>query len=272
MAFFQHKKNDPLAVKLKFVDDLSIAECVYLNSALVGNGTKLSLPPAHSILQTRLDEVSTAAEAHDMRLNLDKTKLISFNFTRNYKFEPELVLGGTVLDVVQETMLLGLVVTSNCRWGANTKHIVTKGNGRLWFLRRLKLLGASKETLMDIYRLFCRSVLEFGAPVWSGGLTKGNKEDIERVQRNALKIVFGFNSDYEECLEELEELTLTDRRDKLCLRFAETCTKNEKCSMWFKTGIKTKTRILYTEPEAKTRRYRNSAIPHLTRLLNSRSR
>ena len=109
--------------RLKFVDDLSIAECVYLNSALVGNGTKLSLPPAHSILQTRLDEVSTAAEAHDMRLNLEKTKLISFNFTRNYKFEPELVLDGTVLDVVRETMLLGFVVTSNCRWEANTKHI-----------------------------------------------------------------------------------------------------------------------------------------------------
>ena len=74
-------------------------------------------------------------------------------------------------------------------------------------------------------------------------------------------IVFGVNSDYKECLLELEEDTLKDRREKLCLRFAENCTKDAKFSKWFKTGIKTRTRILYSEPEAKTRRYRNSAIP-----------
>ena len=58
------------------------------------------------------------------------------------------------------------------------------GNSRLWFLRRLKLLGASQETLLEIYKLFCHSVLEFGAPVWSGALSKKNVQDIERVQRN----------------------------------------------------------------------------------------
>jgi hypothetical protein len=35
------------------------------------------------------------------------------------------------------------------------------------FLRRLKLLGGSEDTLLDIYKLFCRSVLEYGAPVWT---------------------------------------------------------------------------------------------------------
>ena len=153
----------------------------------------------------------------------------------------------------------------------NLQLFINKPPNKYIYSNPFKLPGASKETLIDIYRLFCRSVLEFGAPVWSGGLTKGNREDIERVQRNALKIVFGVNSDYKECLLELEEDTLKDRREKLCLRFAENCTKDAKFSKWFKTGIKTRTRILYSEPEAKTRRYRNSAIPYLTRLLNSRS-
>ena len=100
-------------------------------------------------------------------------------------------------------------MTSNCRWEANTKQVVAKGNARLWFLRRLKLLGASQDTLIDIYKLFCRSVLEFGAPVWSGGLSKGNTEDIERVQRSALKIILGSTfTDYEESLEEINVDTL----------------------------------------------------------------
>ena len=256
--------------RLKFVDDLSLAECITLKSQLISEHDSLVLPPTRSLLQNRLNEVSKSAEVHDMKLNLDKTKIIPFNFTRNFQFEPELSLDGTNLDVVHETKLLGLIVTSNCRWESNTKQIVTKGNARLWFLRRLKLLGASQDTLIDIYKLFCRSVLEFGAPVWSGSLTKGNTDDIERVQRSAMKIILGSSfTNYEECLEEISQDTLKSRRDKLCLNFAESCIKDSKFSSWFQEGIETRSGHYFAEPEAKTRRYRNSAIPHLTRLLNN---
>jgi len=74
-------------------------------------------------------------------------------------------------------------------WPRDSPVKLLKGNSRLWFLRRLKLLGASKNTLMDIYKLFCRSVLEYAAPVWAGALTNKNKQDLERVQRNAMRII-----------------------------------------------------------------------------------
>ena len=90
---------------------------------------------------------------------------------------------------MQQTKLLGLTVTSDGRWDLNTKNTVIKGNSRLWFLRRLKLLGASRDTLLTIYKLFCRSVLEYCAPVWSGNLSKANIQSIERVQKSALKII-----------------------------------------------------------------------------------
>ena len=148
--------------------------------------------------------------------------------------------------------------------------MVTKGNARLWFLRRLKTLGASKDTLVDIYKLFCRSVLEYAAPVWSGSLSKGNAQDIERVQRNAYKIIFGksFN-DYNECLDEIEEDTLAFRRDKLCVNFAKSCLMDPKFSEWFPQGISTRSKTNYMVPEARTKRYDRSAIPHIAKLLNS---
>ena len=106
-----------------------------------------------------------------------------------------------------------------------------------WFLRRLKLLGAKEDTMIEIYKLFCRSVLEYCAPVWSGALTKANTEDIERVQRNALKIIMGASYvNYEECLDQINEQTLKERHDQLCLRFAESCLKNDKFSNWFQKG------------------------------------
>ena len=100
-----------------------------------------------------------------MKLNLKKTKIMHFNFSRKYQFTTDFKLEGTKLEVVNQTKLLGLIVSSNCRWDENTRSMVSKAKSRLWFLRRLKVLGASQKTLLDIYKLFCRSILEYGAPV-----------------------------------------------------------------------------------------------------------
>ena len=256
--------------RLKYVDDLSLLEYISLGNELHQDVGGLFLPPAHSLLQGRLDDLTTAATHHDMKLNLDKTKIISFNFSRKFPLNPIFSVSGGPIEIVSQTKLLGLTITNNCKWDVNTKEMVTKGNARLWFLRRLKTLGASVETLLDIYRLFCRSVMEYGAPVWSGSLTKGNKQDIERVQRNALRIILGSEfKTYEESLEVLGEQTLEERRDKLCLKFAKTCLENPKFSSWFQKGVCTRGGSYFLERESCTKRYRNSAIPHLTRLLNT---
>ena len=267
--------------RLKYVDDLSLAECVRLDTNLCSledqSGPRLYhdrnglfLPPDKSVLQTRLEEVSRSAQFHDMKLNLKKTKVMPFNFTRKYDFLPNFSLDGIPLEVVYETKLLGITLTSDCRWDNNTKSIVQKGSSRLWFLRRLKILGASRETLSDIYKLFCRSILEYGAPVWTGALSVKNTKDIERVQKSAMKIISGSkNVPYEDILEDFGFEDLSTRRDKLCLGFANKCVKSEKFSDWFTRGMSTRSGTQYfVETEAKTKRFANSAIPYLTKLLN----
>ena len=75
--------------------------------------------------------------------------------------------------------------------------------------------------------------------------------------------------DYDDCLDELEEETLAVRRDKLCVNFAKSCFKDPKFSEWFPQGISTRSRTNYLVPDARTKRYGRSAIPHIARLLNS---
>ena len=182
------------------------------------------------------------------------------------------MLEGSNLEVVHETKLLGLVVSSDCRWEKNTKNVVQRGQARLWFLRRLKVLGASNTTLVDIYKLFCRSVLEYCAPVWAGSITKKNTQNIERVQKNAFKIIFGYHyTSYDDLLTDIDESSLDERRDELSLIFARKCVKSEKFCNWFPTGVSTRGGCHYFESEAKTKRLRNSAIPYMTRLLNQKN-
>ena len=50
-------------------------------------------------------------------------------------------------------------------------------------------MGASNETLVEMFNLKIRSLLEMAAPVFTGGLTQGNIDDFEAVQKLAFRII-----------------------------------------------------------------------------------
>ena len=49
----------------------------------------------------------------------------------------------------------------------------------------------SKNDLKNIYLTFIRSVIEQSAVVWHSSLTRTNRNDIERVQKAAVKVIMG---------------------------------------------------------------------------------
>ena len=59
-------------------------------------------------------------------------------------FMPKFVLGQDELIVVEETMLLGVKLRSDLSWSGNTEYIVKRANKKLWCLRRLKRLSATR--------------------------------------------------------------------------------------------------------------------------------
>ena len=86
-------------------------------------------------------------------------------------------------------------MTSDGRQDLNTKSTVLKGNSRLRFFIRL-MLG---DTLLLIYKVFCRSVLEYCT---NGNLSKRNIQSIERVQKGVFDIITGTNyTDYKKAFE-----------------------------------------------------------------------
>ena len=63
-------------------------------------------------------------------------------------------------------------------------------------------------------------------PLWTGALTEKDKNSIERVQVNALKVILGNKyTSYSQELENMNLDKLTVRRDKICLKFAKKCQK-----------------------------------------------
>ena len=126
--------------------------------------------------------------------------------------------------------------------------------------------------MLTIYMSYIRSIVEQSCTVWHSRLTKENIEDLERIQKSALRIILkeDYNT-YDQALEFTMLAKLSERREKLCLKFANKAVKNEKHNKWFKPKPKLPTRqtqVKWCKPIARTDRLMNSSISYLTNLLN----
>ena len=75
-------------------------------------------------------------------------------------------------------------------------------------------MGASVEDLLDVYILQIRCVLEYAAPVWQGSISQNEKEDIERVQKTACRIILSsWATSYDQALCKLNLETLEDKEE-----------------------------------------------------------
>ena len=276
-------------IHLKYIDDMTIAEALNLKKCLTENPdpnpprplqyhqrTGHVLPEARSTVQALLGELNEYTRAHKMKLNSDKTKVILFNRSRKYDFQPECYFHeGDLLDVVEEVKLLGVNIRSDLSWSSHCKEMCQKGFARLWMLRRLQPLGANIEELIEIYQTQIRSVLEFAVAAWTAGLTVKQSNQIERVQKTALAIILGSEYvNYPSALKMVDMESLKDRRCDLCAKFAKKALKHKKFSSWFcKNDTVSNTRAPKPElknPETLKRRYEKSPLVYLTNLLNQK--
>ena len=117
--------------------------------------------------------------------------------------------------------------------------------------------------------------MESATPVFAGGLSVANSEDIESVQKAAFKIILrGKYRSYQNALLTLEETTLEERRDKISLKFAKKSIQHPKMSYLFIKKKNSKTRKgkkHFIEPRTFSNRASNGPVPYLIRLLNSQA-
>ena len=163
----------------------------------------------------------------------------------------------------------GTIVSSDLSWWRNTEFIIQKAYKRLQIIKKLYEFDVPTNDLVNIYTLYVRSVLEFNSCVWHFNITKEESHDIERVQRNSLKLILKEQyKTYENALEVTKLESLEVRRSILCKRFALKCIKNPKTSDMFPidyTRHSNKFQITF----ARNSRLLNSAIPQMQRMLNS---
>jgi hypothetical protein len=157
-----------------------------------------------------------------------------FNFTDRFQFTTRLNLKGENIEVIDTTKLLGTVLSTDLKWDLNTASLIKKANARMQLLRKVASFGTPTEDLKDIYILFVSSLLEQSATVWHSSISTENYNDLERVQKSAVKIILDEKyTTYQQGLAKLGLETLASRRENLCLSFAKKCVNSEKMRHMF---------------------------------------
>ena len=209
-----------------------------------------------------------------MLINQNKLKTTIFDFIENHKFTTRLKLKDENIEVIKSTRLLGTILTDDLKWDQNTKNIIKKANARMQLLHKIANFGTPKEDLKTVYILFVRSILEQSATVWHSSLSEENSRDLERVQKSAVKLILKENyKGYENGLAQLGLDKLKDRRENLCLEFARRCLKHKKLKHMFPENVaehqmKTRKHEKYKVEHANTKRFQNSAVIYMQKLLN----
>ena len=144
----------------------------------------------------------------------------------------------------------------------------------MWLLRRLKKLGIENEIILDYYLKEIRPLVEHGAVIWSSGLTKSQSNELEKLQKVALRIILQDSYiSYEVACTIFNILPLSYRRTELCTNFALKLYMSPRSSEFFTPARKVaKTRsnqhLLVEEKKCNTKRCYNAPHNYLARLVN----
>jgi len=118
-----------------------------------------------------------------------------------------------------------MTLRSDLRWNSHVHNVISKCSKRLHLLTQLKRAGVAKKDILQFYKSCIRSVLEYASIVFHHSLPKYLSDDIERIQRRALSIIYP-DLDYRDALTESGETTLYERRERASWKFFQRILEN----------------------------------------------
>ena len=199
---------------VKYVDDTSVLHAVNDSS--------------DSSFQNSAEYLHNWAKENNMIFNVKKTKELVFHFKASQCDFPVLTIGDDVIERVSEAKILGVTIQSDLKWNSHITNIIKKANKRLYLLSLCKRAGLGIYDLLCIYVTLIRSVLEYCCVVWHPALPKYLHEDVEYVQKRALKLIFPL-CDYDSAMTKANLETLYTRRERQCDKlFRKMCHPSHK--------------------------------------------
>ena len=244
---------------IKYVDDTSIMTT--------------SNNPESDALQKAADHLFQWSSSNDMRLNEIKTKEMVVSFARNTVAFESILINGTPIEQVDNFKILGVILQNDLKWNTHITTTIKKANKRLFLLAQLKRARIPNDDLLTLYKSFILPVVNYACEVFHSSLTQYLADDLERVQKRALRTITGNYSDnYSVLMDDCRLMSLHEQRLAKCKDlYIKMGAKNHKLYHLLSknvTGYNLRRKRKHITPKCRTDRFKQTFIPWSTMTFN----
>ena len=178
---------------IKYVDDCLSVEKVFFKDAIRVqiNGRNVGLAKAAKT-KSHFRNVEYNANRWGMQINNAKTKMLCISSATSYL--PEAYFhstDGVRISSEWSMKILGLTLSNEPSVREHLRLLQKKFKCRIWALRHLKKNGFKQNDLVLVYTSMIRPVAEYCSSVFCSMTSASDSLEIERIQMQALKTIFG---------------------------------------------------------------------------------
>ena len=254
----------------KYVDDNILVEKINFDRVRTDGYTFRTIQAIK--LQNVFRQIVARAEIYGMAVNASKTQAMLISEVKSYI--PQAYFydsNGVKITTRSEMKILGFHLSSSPDMTAQVESIKRKYRSRIWILRHLSYSGLSNADLLRVYRSVILPCHDYCCVVFHSSLTATQSNQLERLQSQALKCIYGYEHSYRALLELSGLSTLKVRRENRCDKFALKTQASARYKHWF--PMQEQRRALRARPPfqelpARTSRLYNSPLYDLRRRLN----
>lgn len=124
----------------------------------------------YNMMQTDLRKIDDYLTSNLMKINTEKTNYLIFNTKNKFKNidlnDYSLILNGDVLDRVDHSKFLGLIIDSQMDWSDHIHSVMSKINSASYALRKLNKI-MPRTVLWHFYNACIMSHVSYLNPVWN---------------------------------------------------------------------------------------------------------
>ena len=188
---------------VKFIDDFTCAEKLFSPECFNVFSTAKPLQFIRAKkCQQMYNEISVNGQQIGLKINCKKTQIICISGVHETEQH-------TYIDAMNEERIesqtslkiLGFHFGTKPTVEAHINELKKKYRRRAWIIRHLKRAGLDVEDLVKLYKALLRPVLDYASPIYHPMLNAKLSKQVEDLQRNTLKTIFGYDTSYNKALE-----------------------------------------------------------------------
>ena len=180
-------------------------------------------------LQLTINKAHKWATENGFKFFKSKSKCVHFCQMRKHHDDPQLLLDGTPIPVVDEVKFLGVIFDKKLNFISHIKQLKAKCQKALNLMRVVAHTdwGADRKILLRLYRSLIRSKLDYGSIVY-GSARKSYLQMLDPIHHQGLRLALGAfkTSPAKSLYVEANEPSLYLRREKLSLQYTTKLSSN----------------------------------------------